>query len=97
MKSIRTKIIMGILFCSLLTAGIIACLAIVNSSQMASVDTAAKSQLSGEVFAGEINSTISRIEQSVNTLSDAVMQDFDYAAFKKSKDYADQYTKQIEK
>ena len=47
MKSIRTKIIMGILFCSLLTAGIIACLAIVNSSQMASVDTAAKSQRSG--------------------------------------------------
>ena len=97
MKSIRTKIIMGILFCSLLTAGIIACLAIVNSSQMASADTAEKSQLSGEVYAGEINSTISRIEQSVNTLSDAVMQDFDYAAFKKSKDYADQYTKQIEK
>lgn len=85
MKSIRTKIIMGILFCSLLTAGIIACLAIVNSSQMASVDTAAKSQLSGEVFAGEINSTISRIEQSVNTLSDAVMQDLTMQPLRKAR------------
>lgn len=63
---------------------------------MASENIASLTQLTGHVQIAEINKYISQTEQSVNTLSDAVMRDFDYQAFKASKDYADQYTKQIE-
>ena len=96
MKSIRMKMIVGILLCSLLSSGVIAAIAIVNSAQVAAQDTAIQARLNGEMQAGDINSVITRIEQSVDTLSDAVMQDFDVAAFKKSNDYADEYTRQIE-
>ena len=95
MKTIRTKIIMGILLCSLLTAAVIGTLAMVNSSQMASRDSKERARTEGELYAERINSVISQIEQSVNTLSDAVSKDFDYDAFVKSTAYADEYTEKI--
>lgn len=95
MKTIRTKIIMGILLCSLLTAAVIGALAMVNSSQMASRDSKERAGTEGELYAERLNGVISQIEQSVNTLSDAVSKDFDYDAFVKSKAYADEYTEKI--
>ena len=95
MKTIRTKIIMGILLCSLLTASVIGALAMVNSSQMASRDSKERARTEGELYAERINSVISQIEQSVNTLSDAVINDLDYDAFVRSKAYADVYTQEI--
>lgn len=96
MKSIRGRIIMGILICSVLTAGIIGGLSIWNVTQMAGRDSREQMQLTGRNQADELNSVISRIEQSVDTLSDMVLQDFDFALFQKDKAYADTYTKQIE-
>lgn len=95
MKTIRTKIIMSILLCSLLTASVIGTLAMVNSSQMASRDSKERARREGELYAERINSIISQIEQSVNTLSDAVSDDFDFDAFVRSKAYADVYTQKI--
>ena len=95
MKKIRTKIIMAILICSLLTAAVIGALAMYNSSRMASEDSKERARTEGELYAERINSIISQIEQSVNTLSDAVSNDFDYEAFVKSKKYADEYTELI--
>ena len=68
MKTIRTKIIMGILLCSLLTAAVIGTLAMVNSSQMASRDSKERARTEGELYAERINGVISQIEQSVNTI-----------------------------
>lgn len=82
--------------CSLLTALVIGALAIVNSTQLASKDAKEKLQFTGTIQAQELNGMITRIEQSVNTLSDIVIQNFDYAAFKKDKGYADKYTAQIQ-
>ena len=95
MKKIRTKIIMAILMCSLLTAAVIGTLAMYNSSRMASEDSKERARTEGELYAERINGIISQIEQSVNTLSDAVSNDFDYEAFVKSKKYADEYTELI--
>ena len=95
MKKIRTKIIMAILLCSLLTAAVIGALAMYNSSLMASEDSKEWARTEGELYAERINGIISQIEQSVNTLSDAVSNDFDYEAFVKSKKYADEYTELI--
>ena len=96
MRTIRMKIITGILMCSLLTALVIGVLAIMNSTQLASKDAREKMQFTGTIQVQELNGMITKIEQSVNTLSDIVMQNFDYAAFIKDKAYADKYTAQIQ-
>lgn len=95
MRTIRMKIITGILMCSLLTALVIGALAIINSTQLASRDARKEMQYQGTIQAQELNAMISRIEQSVNTLSDTVMQEFDYTAFIKDKSYADKFTEKI--
>ncbi|MBO5373215.1 MAG: methyl-accepting chemotaxis protein [Lachnospiraceae bacterium] len=96
MRSIRTKIILGILLCSILTAVITGVMTLWNSTQIAG--TNAKEQMAAEtqMNAGEINSMISGIEQSVDTLSDRIMQDFDFEKFLADKNYADEYTKLLE-
>lgn len=95
MKSIRKKIIVAIYLCSILTAVLIGTVAIVNSAQMASKDTQERMQMTCEIQVEELNSMILRIEQSVDSLSDIVMMDFDYNKFTQSKQYADDYTDQI--
>lgn len=97
MKSIRKKLILSILLCSLVTAVLIGILAIWNSAKTAESDAMENMQLTGEKKTEEINSTIQKIEQSVDTLSEVVMGNFDYSAFLKSKKYADEYTQQVEK
>ncbi len=96
MRTIRGRIIMGILICSVLTAGIIGGLSIWNVTRMAGQDSREQLQLTGMNQADGLNSVISRIEQSVDTLSDMVIQEFDFTLFQKDKAYADTYTKQIE-
>lgn len=96
MKTIRRKIIFGILLCSILSAMVMGTLAILNSAQLASKDTQQKMQMTCQIQTENINAMILRIEQSVDLLSDIVMADFDYNQFKQNKQYADDYTKQIE-
>lgn len=55
-----------------------------------------KMQLTGQKKAEEINSTIQKIEQSVDTLSEVAMSNFDYDSFRQSKDYADTYTETVQ-
>ena len=97
MKTIRMKIITRIILCSLLTAVVIGALAMINSSTVASEDAREKMKFTAQLQAQEINGMIQEIEQSVNTLSDVVMENFDFNSFQKDKNYADTYTKQIER
>ena len=53
-------------------------------------------QLTGQNKTEEINSTIQKIEQSVDTLSEVAMSNFDYDSFRQSKDYADTYTETVQ-
>ena len=53
-------------------------------------------QLTGQKKTEEINSTIQKIEQSVDTLSEVPMSNFDYDSFRQSKDYADTYTETVQ-
>lgn len=95
MKTIRMKIISGILLCSLLTAFIVGMLSIANIARIEAQNSNQNMQVKAEREALEINDMISKIEQSVKTLSDILMQHFDYASFVKDKEYADEYTEQI--
>lgn len=96
MKSVRAKLIASILICSLFTSVLIGVLAISNSARTAGKDAMTKMQLTGQKKAEEINSTIQKIEQSVDTLSEVAMSNFDYDSFRQSRDYADTYTETVQ-
>ncbi len=96
MKSVRTKLIVSILICSLFTSVLIGVIAISNSVRTAGKDAMTMMQLTGQKRTEEINSTIQKIEQSVDTLSEVAMSNFDYDSFRKSKDYADTYTETVQ-
>lgn len=96
MKSIRKKMIVSILICSLFTAVLIGVIAICNSAKAAGSDALTNMQLTGQKKAEEINSTIQKISQSVDTLSEVALSKFDYASFTKDKKYADEYTKEVQ-
>lgn len=95
MKSIQKKIIVAIFLCSILTALLVGTIAAVNSVQLAGEDSQEQMQLNCRIQVEELNATILRIEQSVDSLSDAVMEDFDFNSFTADKSYADAYTEQI--
>lgn len=97
MKSIRTKIIVGIILCSTITSLLIGGLAMINSASLASGDTQERMQMKNQILAKELNGTIERIEQSVNLLSDEIMRGFDYNSFVGDKAYADEFTEKIMK
>lgn len=67
-----------------------------NSARTAGTDALMQMQLTGQNSAEEVNATIQKIAQSVDTLSEVAMSNFDYAAFTQSKDYADAYTQQVQ-
>ena len=96
MKSVRTKLIASILICSLFTSVLIGVIAISNSVRTAGKDAMTMMQLTGQNKTEEINSTILKIEQSVDTLSEVTMSNFDYDSFRQSKDYADTYTETVQ-
>lgn len=97
MKTVRMKIISGILLCSLLTAVIIGALALINSTQTAGENSKERMRLAAQQEAQALDKTIDQIEQSVDTLSNTLMNQFDYASFVKDKNYADEYTEKITK
>lgn len=96
MKSVRAKLIASILICSLFTSVLIGVLVISNSVRTAGKDAMTMMQLTGQKKTEEINSTIQKIEQSVDTLSEVAMSNFDYDSFRQSKDYADTYTETVQ-
>lgn len=96
MKSVRTKLISSILICSLFTSVLIGVIVISNSVRTAGKDAMTMMQLAGQKKTEEINSTIQKIEQSVDTLSEVAMSNFDYDSFRQSKDYADTYTETVQ-
>lgn len=71
-------------------------IAISNSVRTAGKDAMTMMQLTGQKKTEEINSTIQKIEQSVDTLSEVAMSNFDYDSFRQSKDYADTYTETVQ-
>ena len=81
MKTIRMKIISVIMLCSLLTAAIIGVLALANSTNMEGDNAKQKMKLWAQMESAELNDRITKIEQSVNTLSDILMEQFDSKAF----------------
>lgn len=93
MKSIRMKITVVIVFCSFVTASVISLLAISGARNISNTAAEKELILNCSNAGREINALISRIEQSVDTLSAIALERLDSAAFFQSNDeYVTAYT-----
>lgn len=95
MKTIRIKIILGILSCSLLTAVIVGLLSIRSTMRITENDSKENMNYRAEAISHEMDASITRVEQSVNTLADVVAGKLDQEQFFTDKTYADTFTEEV--
>ena len=95
MKSIRSKIILGIVLCSLLTAAIVGILSIRSTMRITENDSKENMNYQANALANDMNASITRAEQSVNILADIVTSRLDEQKFFSDKAYADEFTDEI--
>ncbi|AKN31423.1 chemotaxis protein [Clostridium carboxidivorans P7] len=97
MKSLKSKIFLAIVICSVFTAILIGSISIFNSTNVAKTNSKEKLTLICEDKTNEINSKISKIETSVNTLSQIVLEDLDDVdRFSSDAQYLQDYQNRIE-
>ncbi|MBO5459485.1 MAG: cache domain-containing protein, partial [Lachnospira sp.] len=92
MKSIKMRITAAIVICSLISASLISIMSISNSRVLSNTEAQRQLTLKCENTESEINALISRIEQSVDTLSDIALEEMDFSKFKNNNEYVSQYT-----
>ncbi len=96
MRTIKAKIILSVIVCALLSALICGGISIVNSSRTSYMDLKEEMLLQCKNQSMDLDSTIQKTEQSVNTLYNVAMDMLDdVERFKSSKSYVDHYTKSM--
>ena len=96
MKSIKTKIIAAVIFCSLISAGICGAISIANASKNYEADSKQEMLLTAQNQVLELNASMEQVEQSVDTLYDVALGRLDDVnKFKTSSEYVDSYTEGI--
>lgn len=95
MKSIRTKITLSIILCALISSVFVGLLSINDSRKVSNSDAEQMLALTVSQKSVEINSLITAIEQSVDTLSSIALDRMDFSKFKGSSAYVTQYTNDI--
>lgn len=95
MKSIKVKITLGIIICSLISSAFIGIMSIANARAISNTDAERELALTCENTTAEMNATISRVEQSVNTLSDIAMERLDFSKMPNNPTYVRQYTESL--
>ena len=79
MKSIRMKITVALVVCSLITASIISLLSISDTRELSDAAAEKELVLTCEKTGEEIDALISRIEQSVDTVSDVALERLEFS------------------
>lgn len=93
MKSIKARIILTVVVCSLLSAGICGGISVVNSGKSEYEDSKEEMQYVCENLGAQMEAQLERVEQSVNTAYSVVLQQLDDVdAFKTDKAYVDAFT-----
>lgn len=95
MKSIKTKIIVSIVVCTLLSSVSIGLLSVFRVYQMSNQAATEELSLLCKSGASEVDALISRIEQSVDTLSSIAIDRLDYSKFKNNDSYVTRYTNEL--
>lgn len=97
MKSIKFKISLAILICSILIAILIGFESISNSTNVAETNSREKLTLICQNKTSELNATITKVEESVNTLSEIALENLDDVdKFSADAQYVQNYQDSIE-
>lgn len=94
MKSIKTKIIISIIACTLLSAVPIGILSLKNVYETSNQSAEKEMTLTCQNAKNEIDAQIAQIEQSVDTLSSIAMERLEFAKFR-NRLYVEQYTEDL--
>ena len=96
MKSIKTKIIVTVILCSLVSTFICGAISIVNSVSTSYEDSQREMQLKCVSQSSELDTMMQNVSQSVEMVYSIAVAKLEHAAsFRTSKDYVDTYTKQM--
>lgn len=95
MKSIKTKITLSILLCALISSVFVGLLSIGDSRKVSTENAEEILALTAKEKSVEIESMITAIEQSVDTLSSLVLQKLDFSKFPNNDSYVTAYTDSI--
>ena len=96
MKSIKTKIIVTVILCSLVSTFICGAISIVNSVSTSYEDSQQEMQLKCVSQSDELDTMMQNVSQSVEMVFSIAVAKLEHAAsFRTSKDYVDTYTKQM--
>lgn len=97
MRSIKTQVVVTVILCSLLSTLICGGMSIVNSAASSYDSSMTEMQLTCDIQSQELDSTMKRIEQSVDTLTTiALGQLTNVASFKRSNAYVTQYSNNMD-
>lgn len=96
MKSIKTKIIVTVILCSLVSTFICGAISIVNSVSTSYEDSQQEMQLKCVRQSDELDTMMQNVSQSVEMVYSIAVAKLEHpASFRTSKDYVDTYTKQM--
>lgn len=97
MKSIKTKIVVSVVLCAILSVIICGAVSIVNSSRTTYENSKQEMILRCENQGMALNTMMQKAEQSVGAVYSMAMRQLkDLDKFKSSKEYVDNYTKQLQ-
>ncbi|MCM1268245.1 MAG: methyl-accepting chemotaxis protein [Bacteroidales bacterium] len=93
MRSIKSRVLITVVICSLLSSLICGGVSIINSSRTVYADSQKEMEYACINQADSLNAQMQRVEQSVNTAYNLALQELtDLQAFKTSKAYVDHFT-----
>lgn len=92
MRSIKISITLSIILCSLISSLIISYTSISDARTLSVRDAEKELILTCENSGREINALISRVEQSVDTLSEIAMEQLDFSQMPDNPEYVEKYT-----
>ncbi|MCM1089465.1 MAG: methyl-accepting chemotaxis protein [Butyrivibrio sp.] len=95
MKSIKLKITLSIIICSLISSAFIGSMSISNARNMSNSAAERELVLTCANTAADVNALISRVEQSVDTLSEIAMERLDFSKMPNNDQYVEQYTAEL--
>lgn len=96
MKSIKTKIVLAVLMCSLISTVICGSISIYESSDGSEENSREKMELACENQSQKLDSMMTQVSQSVDTLYDLALAELDdFGQFKSDAEYVDAYTEKI--
>ena len=95
MKSIKFKITVSIILCSLLASSFIGILSMSNVRSNSNEAAERELTLNSEITASDMNALLSRVEQSVDTLSSIALHNLDVRRFMTDSKYVADYTNDI--